>query len=202
MGSACASDLGAFEARYAAAMRVSLRAVAEWIDSGPLDEPGPLARAVERVDQDLLTDAYEATGATDAVEATRAAFEEGHRGTAPPVRREYVVAARRSLAVAQQIGVASRVLRLIWLGLTSEPKQVMARLEQRRDHRVLVLTLPDVQLVEALRRPGAVVIADANARLHLPIYERVVGYLPPVTEAHARDGGMGSLLMRALHCWL
>ncbi|AUX28123.1 MULTISPECIES: hypothetical protein [Sorangium] len=180
--------LGAFEARYAAAMRVSLRAVAAWIDAGPLDQPGPLARAVERVDQDLLTDAYEATGATDALEAARAAFDEGHRGTAPPVRRAHVFAARRSLALAQQIGAASRVLRLVWLGLTSEPKQVIARLEQRRDRRVLVLTLPDVQLLEALRRSGAVVIADANARLHLPIYEHVVGYRPPVTEAHAQDG--------------
>lgn len=186
--SAAERAIGAFEARYAAALRVSLRAVATWIGLGPLDEPGPLARAVERVDQDLLTDAYEATGATDAVEAARAAFEEGHLGTAPPVKRAHVFAARRSLAAAQQIGAASRVLRLIWLGLTSPPKQVMARLEQRRDRRVLVLTLPDMQLVEALRRPGAVVIADANARLHLPIYERVVGYQPPVTEAHAQDG--------------
>jgi len=181
--------LGHFDGRYASALRVSLRALAAWIASGPLEEPGPLARGVERVDEALLDEAFEVTGQVDAVAAAQAAFPVDHKGPhTPPVRREAIFSARRSLAIAQAIGAASRVLWLVWSGLAGPERSVVARIEERRDQRVLVLSCVDMQLIDALRREGACVVADANGRIHLPVYERAVGYAPHVTEAHAADG--------------
>jgi hypothetical protein len=186
---AAQTDLGRyFEWRYVAALRVSLRAVEDWIQHGPLDVPGPLDRALGQVDETLLDEAFAATGEADPVLAARKAFEPGHHGTIPPIRREAVAMARRSPGIARAIGVAGRVARLVHLGFTSDPGHVVARLEERRKERMLVLTAPNIDLREALRRDGPAVVADANGRLQLPIYERVVGYAPPVTEVHAADG--------------
>lgn len=189
------AGLASFEGRYASAMRVSLRAIAAWIERGPLDAPGPLALGVELVDEHLLEEAFEMTGETDAVACAKAAFDPDHDGArVPPVRRADAFAARRSPGLAAQIGRVSRVLQIVWLGLTCDPGGVVARIEERRPRgsstptRVLVVTLPDVQLREALRREGAVVVADANGRIHLPVYERIVGYVPPAVEAYAADG--------------
>jgi hypothetical protein len=192
--SRCAEDLGRyFESRYAAALVVSLRAIAGWVQTGPLERPGPLADGVVSVDPVLLELALDATGAESAVGAAKLAFDEPEEGgprrsTSPPVQRQYAAAARRALYIARAIGEASRVARIVWLALTCEPGGAVARIEERNQRRVLVVTLPDVQLREAMRREGRVVVADAGGRQHLPIYRLVVGYDLPVTEVHAGDG--------------
>lgn len=171
-----------FEPRYAAALAVSLMTIAAWIAVGPLDEPGELSRGVAKVDPKLMESAFQATGATDPVEAARAAFEPGHKGTAPDVKRRSVSGSRGLAAWARKIGQTARAAGLVHLGLTAKPGAVKARLEERGGGRVLVITAPNQRLLDALRSDGATVIADANGRVHLPIYERAVGYAPPVVE--------------------
>lgn len=200
----CATDLLVyFEPRYAAALGVSLRALAGWIQTGPLDKPGPLANGVVNVNAELLELALDATGAENAIAAARAAFEESaedeprRRSEAPPVQRQYAFAARRAVYIARAIGEASRVARIVWTALTCQPGHVVARIEERKGHRVIVVTMPDVQLRIALGginakgglgREGRTVVADAGGRQHLPIYRMISGADVPVTEVHAGDG--------------
>lgn len=183
-----------FDHRYAAALEVSLSALAGWIATAPLDKPGPLADGVARVDPALLEEAYRATGGETAVECARAAFppteEDGpeRRSSSPPVQRQWAYAARRSLYVARTIGEASKVARIVWTALTCKDGGAIARVEERGGRRVLVVTLPEVQLREAMRREGQVVVADAGGAQHLGLYKLVVGYEPPVTEVYVGDG--------------
>lgn len=50
------------------------------------------------------------------------------------------------------------------------------------------VVLPNDAMVEACRREGATVIADANAGIHAPIVEAVVGYVPRLIQAQFPDG--------------
>jgi hypothetical protein len=190
----CARDLERyFEPRYAAALGVSLHALAQWILTAPLDAPCALHDGVAHVDPARLEIALRATGTETAIEAAREAFEplpEGQRriSLAPPVTRTSAGIARAALYVARAIGEASRVARLVQTSLAADPTQTRARVEERAGRRVLVLTVADMQLREALQRNGQVVVADAGGRLHLPIYKIVVGYEPHLAEAHAADG--------------
>jgi len=183
-----------FESRYASALAVSLHALAAWISVGPLEAPTAVADGVAKADPELLERAYEATGATTAVEAAREAFEprlegdERPRSTSPPVTRQSVAMARSQLWLARAVGEASRVARLVQTALAGDPTHTRVRIEERQGRRVLILTGADVQLRETLRRDGSVVVADAGGRQHLEVYRMTVGYDPTVTEVYAEDG--------------
>lgn len=189
----CARELEkCFEARYADAMRPALLALAAWIGTGTLDAPTPLAAGLEAVDADLLDIASRATGQATALACVAHAHEPPEEGepppTAPPVKREYAFAARKSLAIARAVGEASRVALIVWLGLTNPPGHVLARIEERQGARALVVTLPNRSLLEALRREGPTVIADAGGASNVELYAKVVGHAPRVTEVHAEEG--------------
>lgn len=191
---AALAELGRFEARYAAAMAPALTAIRWWVDlTGPVGEPGPLDRAFElgQVDQDLLTTAFEHTGATDAASAVAAAFDAEHRGTAPPIRADESFAARLDPRLAGRLGDASRVLLAVYRAIT-KPEAASAIIEEvtreKTTTRRMVVTLVRHDLERAVRRDGRCVVLAADAELHAPVLAKAVGYDPPVLAFAAADG--------------
>jgi hypothetical protein len=143
---------------------------------------------VTHPDAALLAKARAETGGDDVVRCVAAAFEKGHRGTAPPVRADMVFEARGALDLARQIGAAARVLRLVHRCLTGPHIARVDLRGKKTPQRVLDLALPALELRDAMRREGATVVADASGRLHLPVYALVVGYDPHLVEAHVAEG--------------
>lgn len=185
-------SLGRFDGRYAAAIAPALLAVQHWIEHlAPAGEAHPLSHALASgVDAGLLEDAFNATGATDALEALRSCFVEGHIGTAPLIRASSIGALRSPTAYGQaearRIGAASEIydaVRRAMLETLSSAVVVDAG-----KHRVMHLTLSDARLIKAASREGATVVLDANLDDHLPILSRVIGYDPPVHRFNAADG--------------
>lgn len=159
-----------FEHPYSAAVSESLRQLSSWVTVAPLDAPGELARGV--------------TPATlDAIRSLRKADHDR-----PPLTFSYVSAARRHLVLARSVGEAARVAKIVVAALTGEPGHSVARVETRRASRALIVTLPNVQFREALRREGATVVCDANGRANLQLYQMACGHAPRVTEVHTGDG--------------
>lgn len=186
------ASLRYFKNHYASAMAGALLAVTHWTRLfAPLDEAGPLALAFEvGIAPDLEQRAYDATGATKAVDAVRAAFPPEHTGTtAPPIEAHVVEMTRRWPGLARQVGTASKVLRAIWRAVCADTGQVIARVEEREGKgRVLVITWSHEPLKRAFTREGSCVVTDASASVHLPVYASMVGYEPPTHRFAAADG--------------
>ena len=102
----------------------------------------------------------------------------------PPIEWLVVHRLRSVGGDASGLGMASRVLGIVARGLRSVGAGATMAVVERK----LLVTVPDELLAMALRREGSVVVADANADLHAPLYARVVGYEPPVTRFAAGDG--------------
>jgi hypothetical protein len=187
--------LHGFDGPYQGAMTPALEAVRAWLaEVGEIDRPTELAHAIRAcahaVVLDDLEQARRSAGVAggDAVDCARAApFPEWHKGTAPPLRAEYVSMARDDVALASRLGLSSRVLSAVYQALTSETP-VAVRIEEKNGHRVLVLTAPNQAFAAALRREGSVVVTDANVEVNAPIYAKVVGYTPPHHRFTAKDG--------------
>lgn len=175
-----------FEDKYAAALNVSISALASWILIAPLDRAYPLTAATLKVDTAKAERAFMATGTFTVIDAAKNCLDDPEDPT-PPVQRQWIMMARKTLHVAQEIGIAARVAYIVWLGLTNE-REAVCRVEERRGRRVLVVTIADAQLRETLKRDGSVVVADAGGEQHLPIYKRIVGYEAPVTTVRVGDG--------------
>lgn len=182
-----------FDGRYAGAMAPALEAVRAWVvELGEPDRAMALADAIRTaahvVDPADLAQAQRSSGtAGDAVECARAAHFPERHGTAPPLQFVYLSMARKSVSRATELGTASKVLRAIYHALTSE-SPVAARIERHGENRWLVLTGAREKLSQALRRDGAVVVTDASAELHQPVFAKVVGYDPPHHRFSAVDG--------------
>jgi hypothetical protein len=191
-------SLDKFDLQYGHAVRPALRALRAWAETvapvgevrSPLDalrggfehvSPAELKTACHAADVKGLA------GAEAIVECVRGSFPEDHRGTAPPILRVHVFAARRLLDLSSELGAASRVLRTVHDAVTSTAP-VAVRVEVRGAKRVLAVTSMRVELVEAVKREGAVVVADANVELHAPLLAKVVGYEPPMHTFSAPDG--------------
>jgi hypothetical protein len=184
-----------FEARYATCMAPALRAVRWWVElTAPLDEPGPLTRALaDGVDEQLLLAAMD-YHAEDALDAVRIAFAPDHRGTTPPIEPHHLRGLRSATrglyerGVAAQLGSASRVLGALRRALIAGPGQTSARVEDRLGVRVLVLSLPNEALTRSVLRDGKTVILDANADLRVPVLGRLLADPPRVLRFAAADG--------------
>lgn len=157
-------ELDSFEYRYSAALAPVLDALVEWVRVEPTDTAVTIAAVLNRgVKRDL---------------AVKAAFPSDHKGpTHPPVRFVMLDIARKSEPIARKVGLASRLLHLLYRGIT-DPDQVRVRIEERQDStettkRVAIFTESDVDLSAAVTRSGAVVALDANADLHLPVLARI-----------------------------
>jgi hypothetical protein len=186
--------LDAFDGAYAAAMRPALEAVGAWLASGPVAAPattieGVVATYASVVDAAVLAQAGRSSGCpgADAVACARAAPLPDDGPPAPPLRWPHLAVAKKNASHAKRIGEASRLLGAIHHALTSKAP-VAARLEARGRRRLMHLTRVREHFSEALRREGSVVVLDANVELWAPVYEKVVGYAPPVLRFAAQDG--------------
>lgn len=194
--------IGSFDRRFGAAMRPALQAFRGWLTSvAELDEVTDARSVVRHATADHVDfmaleraiDETEIERTEDSAEDVLACVAAAHyprkrvKSSAPPILRSQVVQAKHSPAFAQQLGAASRVLRVIHHALTTDAP-VSVRVEERKDVRCLLITAPNEELVRALRRDGSVVVTDANAALHLPVLTRVVGYDPPYHQFAAVDG--------------
>lgn len=187
------SAINAFEGRYAGAIEPAVIAVQAWLGglgaAGVATEMAHIVRAcAAAIDPLDLDQARRSSGSSgDAVDCARAApLPEGRSRKAPPLQSGYLAIAKRSVERAREYGTASRVLRTIHHALTSETP-VAVRIEDGRE-RVLVVTGARAAFAQALRRRGAVVVTDANAEVHVPIYAKVVGYEPAHLRFAAQDG--------------
>lgn len=107
----------------------------------------------------------------------------------PPIRPEHMHTAKRSFARALQLGAASKVMGTLHRAMTSEVEFAIRLVEHGRDkEKTIVMTAPREALQDALRREGAVVVMDANAELHRPIYTKIVDYEPPIHVFEVADG--------------
>jgi hypothetical protein len=171
--------LDAFEDNYAAAMRPIVEAFDRWMDIAQSDTPTEpllaLRQALPGADLGALVD------------GAKSALAEERLSRAPPIRRSDIYAAKQSLSYAKQLGNASRVLGTLHRVLTTSDR-VAVRVEQRGDAHALVVTMPCAGLTRALKRQGSVVVTDANAELHLPVFEKIVGYPPRFHRFAAADG--------------
>ena len=171
--------LGSFEGRYALAMRPIVEGFDRWMDIAEADASTEPVVALEQ--------AVLGADITALVEGARRALPEERRSRAPPIQRADIYVAKGSEGFAKHLGNASRVLGALHRAVTSADRAAV-RIEKRGDAIALVLTLPRVDLTRALKRHGSVVVTDANAELHLPVYEKIVGYAPRFRRFAAADG--------------
>jgi hypothetical protein len=184
-----------FEATYVAALIPVLSAWFEFLKQAPEGESVEASEAARRfahrIPPHLLAKAQRSAllpSDADAVEcAAHTPFPEKHCGTAPPILKHWVDIALEIPGQAARLGKISKVLKITHHAMASE-YPVVVRVEERRGKRQLLVTSPREVLAQALRRDGAVVVADANADLHLPILSQVVGYEPRYHVFTAPDG--------------
>jgi hypothetical protein len=187
-------ELTAFEGNYIAALRPLLEAVATWACTGSVTGHATtlesVAEAYAYAGEPFLADARRFSDAepeADMIACAKAARLPAGAPPVPPLRAEALARARKSAKAAAKIGAASRVLRMLHHAASSEVP-VSLRLDERGRGQVLHVTRANQVMFEALRRDGSVVVLDANADLWLPVYEKIVGYRPPVHRFDAPDG--------------
>jgi hypothetical protein len=198
----------AFEERYADALRPALDAVTAWAraEGSEAGKPTTLRAVLDAADlnAEALAKAIGATGApmtgdpaADAVGCVRAALSDKAQSSAPPVRRSEALRARESVALATDLGRASKVLGAIHWALTAETVPAV-RLEVRDEVRSVVITGPRESLARALRREGSCVVLDATP--DVPVLEKVVGY-SLAGRVHRFYAGDGAPIRRTLLRW-
>jgi hypothetical protein len=191
-----------FNGRYAAGLTPLLQAVRGWVqEHATLEMAVPFAELVrigaDAIDAEARGYARRVIGrkptgdvAADALACAKASYppelaELG--GTAPPLDGHGIMLAKRDVGYATRIGIASHVLGTLYRAVTTETA-VSGRVELRDGERLLLLTMVRTGFDGALRRPGSVVVTDANAKVHLPILQKAVGYAPHFAEFAAEDG--------------
>jgi hypothetical protein len=157
--------LESFEGRYALRMARVLDAFDVW-------------RGEETVHPIEVIRAHAGDNASDIVNAVQLLDAK-----APPIRHSNFFVAKRSITFATQLGNASRVLGALRHAVASTGP-VAVRVEKRG----LVLTWAREDLAKALQRDGAVVVTDANAEIHVPVYEKIIGGKAHVHRFAADDG--------------
>jgi hypothetical protein len=166
-----------FESTYQKAMKPALAAFDAWFDMADAGTAITPAAAILQ------------TGASvpGVLAAAGKAIPPTKRGQAPPILRQEIFLAKRHLAHATSLGAASKVLGTLHHALTC-PERVVVRVEKKGETESLIVTAPRADFSAALRRQGAVVVTDANADIHLPVYEKIVGYVPRFHRFAAPDG--------------
>lgn len=191
-----------FNGRYTTALTPVLQAVRGWVHEHAEPETAApfeaiVRRAADAIEPDVWTRACKAIGrkmtasaADDALACAKEACPpalEALGVSAPPLEAHGVFMAKRDNGYARRLGTASRVLGALYRVVKSSTP-VSARVEERRGERVLLLTMIRAGFDRALRREGSVVVTDANAKVHLPILQKAVGYAPAFHEFAATDG--------------
>lgn len=188
--------LDAFVERYVAAIAPALLALAAWVrELAPADATVPLPEAIARAINAVPTEVLEASGihferpadelAEEVLASARAAILGSAKSKAPPIQALHMGIARRSPGRAAELGRASRVLDLLWRGLTAAQPHTLRVTADR----AAALTGIDPRYAAALGREGPVVILDAGAALHLPAVEKLLGHRPWLLDLRVEDGG-------------
>jgi len=194
--------LDQFVTAYAVALAPALDAWRRWFVA-----PGSVAegltylrRAVEAYAHEVSPDLLESAGiegtAAAVLDAAAGAIRPDARSKAPPIRWSALAVARVNASRAAELGAASRVLDLLWRGLTAvAPAEGLLRtapyaaaLDGEDDDRAAVVVGVNGQLTAALAHPGPVVILDADVALHVPALTKLLGWAPPVTALRVPDG--------------
>jgi hypothetical protein len=142
-------------------------------DVGAAEPDAPPARSEGAIPAFVRThrDAY------DLCRALAVAIEPNRLSRAPPLLFLTVRQAKRRPSLADELGAASRVLgtlRRFFDGRTPG----LLRVRWHRGMPRLLVTIPNGNLLDALTREGAIVVLDANADVHLPLYDRIFGEMP------------------------
>lgn len=189
--------LGGFVPRYAAAIAPALTALAAWTG-----ELGPVGAALVSLEQavhegcpaipaeqlvEAGIDPDEVDLGTAVMVAAAGAILGSVRSKSPPLQWGSVSQARANAGRARQLGEASRVLNLLWRGVTC-PVAWALRIDDRGGDRTLTITGPNDETILALTHEGPVVVLDANAALHIEAYEKVLGYRPKFIQVDVADG--------------
>ena len=193
--------LDQFVTAYAVAIAPALDAWRRWLTM-PVATEGLtyLHHAVEAFAHEVSPDLLEAAAiegtAAAVLAAAAAAIRADARSKAPPIRWSALAVARVNPARAAELGAASRVLDLLWRGLTAvAPAEGLLRaspyaaaLEGEDEDRAAIVVGVNSQLTTALAHPGPVVILDADIALHVPALTKILGWAPPVLALRVPDG--------------
>jgi DNA-binding XRE family transcriptional regulator len=111
-----------------------------------------------------------------------------------------MLSARNNPALADKIGKASKVFKLlhthVTVRLNDHALRAVVRVEERKKdgvyRRVVLVTGARIELMEVLRRQGPTVLSDANMDLHAPVLEKILStpekpFKPTVVRVEARD---------------
>jgi hypothetical protein len=201
-----------FDGRYATALTPLFQAVRGWVQEHAEPELAVPFEALVRmgcnaVDADARGFACRAVGrkrgatvGDDAIACAKESYPPDLAdlgGTAPPLSAHGITLAKGDVGYARRIGTASRVLGTLYRAITADTP-VSGRVEVREGERILLLTMVRTGFDRALHREGSVVVTDANAKVHLPILAKAVGYKPVFEEFAAADG---SPIERVLLRW-
>ena len=193
--------LDQFVTAYAVAIAPALDAWRRWLTM-PVATEGLtyLHHAVEAFAHEVSPDLLEAAAiegtAAAVLAAAHAAIRSDARSKAPPIRWSALAVARVNPARAAELGAASRVLDLLWRGLTAvAPAEGLLRtspyaaaLEGEDEDRAAIVVGVNAQLTTALAHPGPVVVLDADIALHVPALAKILGWSPPVLAIRVPDG--------------
>lgn len=167
--------IGNFEANYVSTMRPVLAAVRAWVEIAAPEETGSIARAMPAEDAEIAR-SYAA-----------------ELPAVPPLDRYSAIAARTALPLAVRLGRASKVLRAVRRALVRSGVRATV---YDRGGRSLAITGLDLDVENAIlgaRRDGTskdrrVVVAGADAHLHLAQYREILGADPAFHDFAAPDG--------------
>lgn len=191
--------LDAFVDRYARAIAPALAAWRAWVaELGPVDADelisleDAIRTSTHAIDEQLLSAAvldpegYDIPEAV--VQSAAGAIEPTAKSHAPPLTRRAVDQAKGSPSFAAEVGRASRVLDILWRGL-SERIPFACRLDERSGDRACTVTGPNRDLAIALAHQGPVVILDASARVHVAAITKFLGgHAPTYLRFAVADG--------------
>ncbi|HEU4409113.1 MAG TPA: hypothetical protein VFS43_27900 [Polyangiaceae bacterium] len=180
-------EVGADAGRDAGALARRDGYVNPFADDADAAPAGPDARAAPPADG---ADPFVRThrDAYDLSRALAVAIEPNRVSKAPPLLYTSLGQAKQRPPLADALGAASHVLgtlRRFFDGKT--PGLVRVRWHQGKPR--LLVTIPNGNLLDALTREGAVVVLDANADVHMPLYERVFGKPPRYVRLPAPPDG-------------
>lgn len=185
--------LGAFHTDYVDALRPALLAVRAWLEAPIEMQRTGIFKDIIRdyatdVDPQVLHRAQMASmRGGDAVECGANAPVFDARSKAPPIRQVELHAVRRSPARAHQVGTASRVLGAVQDGLAT-PWNITGSVEYSNERPAVSIHAARRDMIQALRRNGAVVVMDASIDVHTPMYIKALGYEPALHRLTAGDG--------------
>jgi len=203
----------AYVRRYFDCMKAAILAFSRWMERAKLNEEYhhiPIAESMMTVlaeggllvtEDELRVSCAAAMVTCDRdrspgeliLDCVRQALLEDHKGTTPLTKKSEMLRARSNEGLAAQIGMASKVMKVLYEAVVErideDPRSLKqtVRIEEvynqktRETYRIAKITGARKQIVEALREPGPHVLLDANAELHLPVLKRVMFQRQTVT---------------------